>query len=58
MDKFNKYDDYKINYEKEFLEEVKGKKKDNVNDKLSLPEMKQKTVRPVRNKKSPKRLDL
>lgn len=30
----------------------------NVNDKLSLPEMKQKTVRPIRNKRSHKRLDL
>ncbi|CAI6355727.1 unnamed protein product [Macrosiphum euphorbiae] len=30
----------------------------NVNDKFSLPEVKQNNVRPVRNKKSPKRLDL
>jgi len=30
----------------------------NVNDKFSLAEVKQNNVRPVRNKKSPKRLDL
>lgn len=33
LEEFNKYDDYKINYEEEFLEEVKEKKKDNLDEK-------------------------
>jgi len=62
LEEFRKYDDCIKNYEKEFLEEVKENEKEkqnmtdvNVKEKLSLPK---ENVRPVRNKKSPKRLDL
>lgn len=49
---------------KKISEKVVEKEKQNitadvgVNDKLNLTEIKQKNVRPLRNKKSPKRLDL
>jgi len=43
---------------KKASEEVDEKGKQNINDKLSSSEIKQKDVRAVRNKKSPKHLDL